>query len=326
MLQLPPVILELPPLVLDLRLTFPLLRDGLQPLLLKGVGLYSLHFPGWFCWVVPGEAWRSVAGNRRRPGAQGPAGGGIPGGRAFKAVQTGGPSGGCITEDNLNVHTDYESLTALGAIMGSGGLIAMDEDTCMVDMARYFMDFVQDESCGKCVACRIGTKRMLEILERITKGEGKEGDIELLEELGATIKETAICGLGQTAPNPVLSMIHNFRHEFEEHIKNKYCRAGVCSELFISPCENTCPANVNVPGYLALISVGRFVDAYNLIRQENPFPAVCGRICNRRCEDACMRGEIDLPIAIDEVKKFVAVQLINRINNNHLEYHFYCNK
>jgi NADH-quinone oxidoreductase subunit F len=168
------------------------------------------------------------------------------------------------------------------------------------------MDFIQDESCGKCVACRVGTKRMLEILERITRGEGQEGDIELLEELGETIKETAMCGLGQTAPNPVLSTIRYFRNEFEEHIKNKYCRAGVCSELFISPCENTCPANVNVPGYMALVAAGRFVDAYNLIKQENPFPAVCGRICTRPCESKCRRGTLDEAVAICDLKRFVA--------------------
>ena len=155
-------------------------------------------------------------------------GGGIPGKKAFKAAQLGGPSGGCITKDNLNTPTDYNSLKELGAIMGSGGLIAMNEDTCMVDTARYFMDFIQDESCGKCVACRIGTKRMLEILERICAGQGVEGDIELLEELGATIQKTAMCGLGQTAPNPVLSTIRYFREEYEEHIRHKYCRAGVC--------------------------------------------------------------------------------------------------
>ena len=169
-----------------------------------------------------------------------------------------------MTQENLNVPTDYESLTMLGAIMGSGGLITMDEDTCMVDTARYFMEFIQDESCGKCVACRIGTRRMLEILERITQGKGVEGDIERLEELGRTIQQTAMCGLGQTAPNPVLSTIKYFREEYEEHIRYKYCRAGVCADLFISPCENACPANVNIPGYLALISSGRFIDAYEL--------------------------------------------------------------
>jgi NADH-quinone oxidoreductase subunit F len=175
-------------------------------------------------------------------------GGGIPDGKAFKAVQIGGPSGGCVTKDALNTPADYESLTKLGAIMGSGGLIVMNEDTCMVDTARFFMDFIRDESCGKCAACRIGTKRMLEILERITEGKGRKGDIELLEEIGATLQQTAMCGLGQTAPNPILSTIRYFRTEFEEHIEKKYCRAGVCASLFLSPCENTCPAHVNVPG------------------------------------------------------------------------------
>jgi NADH-quinone oxidoreductase subunit F len=233
-------------------------------------------------------------------------GGGIPKNKAFKAAQTGGPSGGCLTKDHLNAKVDYESLSKLGAIMGSGGLITMDEDTCMVDMARFFMEFVQDESCGKCLPCRLGTKRMLEILERITKGQGKDGDIELLEELGHIIKETAICGLGQTAPNPVLSMIKNFRHEYIEHIKYKHCRAGVCSEMFISPCQNACPAGVNVPGYVALVAAGRIKDAYNLIRKENPFPAVCGRVCTHPCESKCRRAQLDEPIAIADLKRYVA--------------------
>ena len=233
-------------------------------------------------------------------------GGGVSGKKAFKAAQIGGPSGGCITKDNLNIPTDYASLKELGAIMGSGGLIVMNEDTCMVDTARFFMDFIQDESCGKCVACRIGTKRMLEILERICAGEGMDGDIELLEELGMTIQQTAMCGLGQTAPNPVLSAINNFREEFEDHIKNKRCKAGVCADLFISPCENACPAGVNVPGYTSLVAEGRFMDAYHLIRQENPFPAVCGRICPRPCESKCRRGSIDEPVAICDIKRFVA--------------------
>lgn len=233
-------------------------------------------------------------------------GGGMREGKQFKAAQIGGPSGGCVTKENLNTPTDYDSIQKLGAIMGSGGLIAMSEDTCMVDTARFFMDFIKDESCGKCNACRIGTTRMLEILERITRGEGMEGDIELLEELGRVIQDTAMCGLGQTAPNPVLSTIKYFRNEYEEHIKNKHCRAGVCSELFISPCENTCPANVNVPGYLRLIAAGRFVDAYQLVRQENPFPAVCGRICTHPCEQKCRRGTLDESVAIRELKRYVA--------------------
>lgn len=236
-------------------------------------------------------------------------GGGIPKGRKFKVAQTGGPSGGCLTKAHLNTPIDYDSLVELGAIMGSGGLISMNEDTCMVDVARFFMEFVQDESCGKCVPCRIGTKRMLEILERITRGEGREGDVELLEELALTIKDTALCGLGQTAPNPVLSTIKYFREEYDEHIKYKYCRAGVCSELFISPCENACPASVNVPGYLALIAAGRVRDAYNLIRQENPFPSVCGRVCTHPCEYKCRRGQMDEPVAISDLKRYVADEM-----------------
>lgn len=233
-------------------------------------------------------------------------GGGMLDKKRFKSAQIGGPSGGCITQDNLNTPTDYESLTMLGAIMGSGGLIAMNEDTCMVDTARYFMDFIQDESCGKCVACRVGTKRMLEILERITRGEGQEGDIELLVELGDVIRDTAMCGLGQTAPNPVLSTIKYFREEYEEHIRKKYCRAGVCGDLFISPCENSCPANVNIPGYLSLIAAGRFMDAYHLVRQENPLPSICGRICTHPCEQRCRRGTVDEPVAICDLKRFIS--------------------
>lgn len=156
-------------------------------------------------------------------------GGGIPNGKKLKVAQIGGPSGGVITTDYLDTPIDYEDMIKLGAIMGSGGLICMDEDTCMVDVARFFMEFVQDESCGKCVACRIGTRRMLEILERITQGEGKEGDLALLEELGAAVKDSALCGMGQATPNMVLSTLKYFREEYEEHIRDKYCRAGNCT-------------------------------------------------------------------------------------------------
>jgi len=233
-------------------------------------------------------------------------GGGIPNDKEFKAAQIGGPSGGCITKENLNVPADYESLSKIGAIMGSGGLIVMNEDTCMVDTARYFMDFIRDESCGKCVACRVGTKRMLEILEDITQGTGKPGDIERLVELGEAIQISAMCGLGQTAPNPILSTIRYFRDEYEEHINKKHCRAGVCSSMFISPCANTCPAGINVNGYVALIAAGRFQDAYNLIMQENPLPAICGRICTRPCERKCRRSSVDEAVAIRDLKRFAS--------------------
>ena len=233
-------------------------------------------------------------------------GGGVTPGKAFKAAQIGGPSGGCVTQDKLNTPADYKQLEKLGAIMGSGGLIAMDEDTCMVDTARYFMDFIRDESCGQCTACRVGTKRMLEILERITAGKGEEGDIDLLVELGEAVAEGSMCGLGQTAPNPVLSTIRYFRDEYEEHIKYHYCRAGVCQDLFVSPCENTCPANINIPGYLALIASGRFFDADLLIRRENPMPSVCGRVCTHPCEHKCRRGTLDEAVSICALKRFVA--------------------
>jgi NADP-reducing hydrogenase subunit HndC len=158
-------------------------------------------------------------------------GGGIPNHKRFKAAQTGGPSGGCLTEKDLDQPIDYESLVAAGSMMGSGGLIVMDEDNCMVDVARFFLEFTQDESCGKCTPCRIGTKRMLEILIRITQGKGEEKDLELLEELAQTIKNTALCGLGQSAPNPVLSTIQNFRDEYLAHIRDKKCPAKVCRAL-----------------------------------------------------------------------------------------------
>jgi NADH:ubiquinone oxidoreductase subunit F (NADH-binding)/(2Fe-2S) ferredoxin len=158
-------------------------------------------------------------------------GGGIPDGKRFKAVQTGGPSGGCIPEEMLDLPVDFDALTEAGSMMGSGGMIVMDESTCMVDVAKYFTNFLKDESCGKCTSCREGTLRMYEILDRITKGEGKEGDIELLEEIGWTTTEASLCALGGTAANPVLSTIRYFRDEYEAHIRDKRCPAGVCPAL-----------------------------------------------------------------------------------------------
>jgi len=158
-------------------------------------------------------------------------GGGIQNGKKFKAVQIGGPSGGCLPEQMLDLSVDYDSLIAAGAMMGSGGLVVMDETTCMVDVAKFFLNFTQFESCGKCTPCREGTKRMLEILTRITEGQGQEGDIEKLEKLAKNIKATALCGLGQTAPNPVLSTLRYFRDEYEAHIKEKRCPAGACAKL-----------------------------------------------------------------------------------------------
>jgi len=235
-------------------------------------------------------------------------GGGIRNNRHFKAAQIGGPSGGCIPREHLNVALDYETLAELGAIMGSGGLIVMDEDTCMVDVARFFIEFVQEESCGKCVPCRVGTRRMLEILERICSGQGEEGDIERLIELGQFIKTSSLCGLGQTAPNPVLSTIRHFRHEYEEHIRDRHCAAGVCPGLVRAPCLSACPVGVNVPGFVALVGEKRYAEALRLHRERNPFASVCARVCFHTCEDKCRRASLDESVSIRGVKRFMVDQ------------------
>jgi NADH:ubiquinone oxidoreductase subunit F (NADH-binding)/Pyruvate/2-oxoacid:ferredoxin oxidoreductase delta subunit len=181
-------------------------------------------------------------------------GGGTSGGKAFKAAQTGGPSGGCLPASMLDLPVDYETLAQAGSIVGSGGMVVMNEDTCMVDIARFFLTFTQDESCGKCVPCRLGTKRMLEILERITRGAGEEGDVELLLELADTIKGASMCGLGQTSPNPVLTTIRYFRDEYEAHIAEQRCPAHACKEMITytiladkcvgcTLCARNCPVN-----------------------------------------------------------------------------------
>ena len=233
-------------------------------------------------------------------------GGGVAEGRKFKAVQIGGPSGGCIPERYLDLPIDYDSLKGAGAIMGSGGMVVMDDNTCMVDIARFFLEFVQEESCGKCVPCRIGTKRMLEILTRITQGEGKKEDIEYLEELARMVKDASLCGLGQTAPNPVLSTLRYFLPEYKSHIEEKQCPACSCEALFTSPCQHACPLGIDIPGYIELITQERFEEALALIEEKNPFPAICGRVCHRPCEAKCRRGEIDEPVAINALKRFVS--------------------
>ena len=233
-------------------------------------------------------------------------GGGISKGRKFKAAQLGGPSGGCIPARYLDNEIDYDNVEQIGAIMGSGGLIVMDENTCMVDVARFFLEFVQSESCGKCTPCRVGTKKMLQILQTICRGEAKLEDLDALERVAEHIKTASLCGLGQTAPNPVLSTLRHFRDEYEEHIVLKTCRAAVCEELVRAPCQHACPAGVNVPEYLALASEGRLKEAANIIRRRNPFVSVCGRVCDHPCERRCRRSDIDSPLAIRALKRFIA--------------------
>ncbi|MFC1932418.1 NADH-quinone oxidoreductase subunit NuoF [Chloroflexota bacterium] len=233
-------------------------------------------------------------------------GGGIPRGKRLKAVQTGGPSGGCIPARLVDLPVDYESLAGVGSIMGSGGMVVLDETNCMVEIARYFLSFTQTESCGKCTPCRLGTRQMLEILTRITEGKGHDDDIDSLLTIATTVKECSLCGLGQTSPNPVLSTINYFRDEYETHIKEKKCPAAVCDALMISPCQHTCPVGINIPKYVAHIAAGEYREAVDTIRERNPFPAICGRICHHPCELRCRRGELDDPVAIRELKRFAA--------------------
>jgi NADH-quinone oxidoreductase subunit F len=233
-------------------------------------------------------------------------GGGIPRGKRFKAVQTGGPSGGCIPARFIDTPVEYDSLAKLGSIMGSGGMVVLDENTCMVDVARYFLTFTQEESCGKCVPCRLGTRQLLEILTRITEGRGVDSDLDSLQNIAKTVKECSLCGLGQTCPNPILTTLNYFWDEYESHIKEKKCPAAVCDALMISPCQHTCPVGINVPKYVAHIAAGDYYDSVETIRERNPFPAICGRICHHPCESKCRRGELDSPVAIRSLKRYAA--------------------
>ncbi|MCX7927804.1 MAG: FAD-dependent oxidoreductase [Candidatus Omnitrophica bacterium] len=226
--------------------------------------------------------------------------------KKVKAVQSGGPSGGCIPVSLFDTPVDYESLNSLGAIMGSGGMVVMDQDNCMVDVARYFTEFVMSESCGKCTPCREGLYQILNILRKVTAGQAEQEDLVLLEEIGNGIKDSALCGLGQTAPNPVLTTLKYFRQEYEQHIEEKRCDAGVCLKLFLAPCENSCPLHINIPGYLTLLKEGKLRQAFELIYRDNPFPASSGRICHFHCKLRCRREDIDEPVSQGEVHRFVA--------------------
>jgi len=238
--------------------------------------------------------------------------GGGPSGKAkIKAVQTGGPSGGCIPARMFDLPIDYDSLAEAGSIMGSGGMIVMDEHTCMVDVAKYFMNFLKDESCGKCYTCRKGIQRMHEILEEVSNGKGMLDQLDLLEELAVVVKDTTMCGLGQTASNPVLSTLHYFRDEYEEHVRHKKCRAFVCKELVGAPCEAACPLGTEAWRYVAHIARGRYEEAYQAIRQANPFPSVCARVCSHPCESHCRSATGG--------KRAIAIRALKRFVTDHVE-------
>ena len=233
-------------------------------------------------------------------------GGGGPGKARIKAVQTGGPSGGCIPVGKFDLPIDYDSLAQAGSIMGSGGMIVMDDDTCMVDVAKYFMNFLKDESCGKCFTCRKGTQRMWEILDDVSRGKATLDHIGLLQELAEVVKDTTMCGLGQTASNPVLSTLRYFRKEYERHIVDKRCDAFVCQDLVGAPCQSACPLGTEAWRYVAHIARGEYDEAYHAIREANPFPSVCSRVCNHPCEEHCRAGAMGgSPVAIRALKRFV---------------------
>ncbi len=224
-------------------------------------------------------------------------------------MQTGGPSGGCIPAELFDTPVDYETLAQLGSIMGSGGMVVMDEDNCMVDVARYFVEFTHSESCGKCVPCRVGLDKALEMLDGFTHGTATLEDIDALDELCRMVRDMSLCGLGQSAPNPVLTSLRHFRHEFEDHILAARCRAGVCEDLALSPCENSCPLHMNIPRFLQLYKEDRLDEAFLSVVLDNPLPASTGRVCQHPCDDRCRREGIDEAVNMREVHRAIADQV-----------------
>ena len=235
-------------------------------------------------------------------------GGGVPDGKKFKAVQTGGPLGGCIPAEHLNVKVDFDSLKGIGAVMGSGGMIVVDEETCMVEFSKFFLTFAQAESCGKCIPCRVGGRRMLEVLTRIAAGRGTLEDLDTIDDIAKGMQSGALCALGQLTPGPILSALRYFRDEFEAHILDKRCPAGVCQELVTARCINACPAEIDIPSWIALVAQGKTAEGIAIHRRKNPFVLTCGRICPAFCETRCRRADIDEPIAIRQIKRHMADQ------------------
>ncbi|MBT9166410.1 MAG: NADP-reducing hydrogenase subunit HndC [Chloroflexi bacterium] len=233
-------------------------------------------------------------------------GGGIPDDKQFKAVQTGGPLGGCLPAQHLNLPVDFDSLVEVGAVMGSGGMIVVDENTCMVEFSQFFLRFATAESCGKCVPCRVGGMHMLEALTRITEGHGRLEDIQTIKEISASMEASSLCAMGQLTPGPVLSALRYFEDELIEHIVDKKCQAGTCKALVRARCTNSCPAEVDVPSYISLVAQGRYTEALEIHRLRNPFALICGRVCPAFCETRCRRADIDEPIAIRDSKRFMA--------------------
>ena len=233
-------------------------------------------------------------------------GGGIPKGKRFKAVQTGGPLGGCLPASHLNTPVDYDSLTAAGATMGSGGMIVVDEDTCMVELAKFFLTFATAESCGQCSPCRIGGQQLLEVLTRITEGKGKPADLDRIADVATVMSDASLCALGKLTPNPILATLRYFKEEYEAHILDKHCPAGVCKSLVRARCTNACPAEVDVPSFISLVGQGKYAEALEVHRERNPFAAICGRVCPAFCEQKCRRGEVDEAVSIRLVKRMMA--------------------
>jgi len=238
---------------------------------------------------------------------------GVLGGKRLKAVQTGGPSGGCIPAHMVEMPVDYEKLAEVGSIMGSGGMVVMDESNCMVDIARYFTSFTRDESCGKCNSCRDGLDAAHQILTRITDGEGTPEDLDLLEGLSLAIKDASQCGLGKTAPNPILSTLQFFKDEYAQHVIEKKCPAIVCKKIISTSCRYNCPVHTDVPSFIALIAKGEYEKSFEVIREDNPLPIVCGYICHHPCEDRCRAVDSGAdPLSVKSLKRFVGDELIRQ--------------